>query len=662
MARPPASLLKDTHPEIAAQLIDQTQLDNLGTGSAKKLQWRCPDHPDHIWTAAVYNRTNAKSGGTGCPYCDGKKVLAGFNDVATTHPDVAALFVDQSMTTQVAAQSSKKFEFRCKQGHIWTAPLSRLTNQGSRCPYCSGRKSIVGENDLATTHPDIAAQLVDPSLATQLKAGSNKKVAWQCPNNPHHTWSAQVHHRVHKRTNCPYCAGRTITPSVNDLATTHPGLAAQMVRPEEATTTSKGSNDPFEWQCQNNPDHTWLATPTNRVKGAGCPICVNKQIRPGDNDLATTHPELAARLYDPTDALTVSAGTGIKLRWRCDVDPDHVWLTEPARLLSPNPPGCSQCYRHRRSAPEQDIVEFLYQIDPNMVIITSDTTILDNRRELDIVLPEHALAIEFNGVWWHCENNLRDKHYHRNKTLDAADAGYRLIHVWEDDWSDNRELVLRHIAHHIGMTSPVLCDIIDNLDPKAVSHAPARTLDLTTDISGAQARAFWQANHLQGPVGCNRYFGLVDADGDIRALLGIGAKNHGSRAKTTPGIWDVQRYATCGVVAGGFTRLLHFAERTLANEGTPVTCWTSYSNDDSSQGGMYRAAGFSANHHQPPAYFYVGNLTTWRRAHRSNWMRHRFEQDPDLIYEPGWTERQAAQANGLHRIYDAGKTRWIKQL
>lgn len=77
---------------------------------------------------------------------------------------------------------------------------------------------------------------------------------------------------------------------------------------------------------------------------------------------------------------------------------------------------------------------------------------------------------------------------------------------------------------------------------------------------------------------------------------------------------------------------------------------------------MYRAAGFSANHHQPPAYFYVGNLTKWRRAHRSNWMRHRFEQDPDLIYEPGWTEHQAAQANGLHRIYDAGKTRWIKQL
>ena len=660
MARPPASLLKDTHPDIAAQLVDQSQLEGLGTGSAKKLQWQCPDYSDHIWTATVYNRTNAKSGSTGCPYCDGKKVLAGFNDVATTHPDVAALFADQSLTTHITAQSNKKLEFRCDQGHTWTAPVSRLTSQKSRCPYCSGRRPIVGENDLATTHPEIAAELVDPSLATQLKAGSNKKVEWQCQKDPTHRWSVQVQQRVARKTSCPYCSGRRITTGVNDLATTHPALAAQMVRPDEALTTSKGSVEKFEWQCQNNPDHTWFATPTNRVKGVGCPICVNKTIRVGDNDLATTHPELAARLYDPADAHTVSAGTGTKLRWRCDINSDHVWLAEPSRLLSPNPTGCSQCYRNRRSAPENEIIAFLYQIDPDMLVITSDTTILSDRRELDIVLPEHALAIEFNGVWWHCEDNLRDKHYHRNKTLDAHDAGYRLIHVWEDDWTDNRALVMRSIAHHIGATTPALCDIIPGLDPKAVSHAPARTLNLTTEISGAQAREFWQHNHLQGPVGCNRYFGLVDDDGDIRALLGIGAKNHGSRAKTVPGIWDVQRYATCGVVPGGFTRLLRFAERTLDDEGTPVTCWTSYSNDDSSNGGMYRAAGFTANHHQPPAYSYVGNLTSWRRSHRSNWMRHRFERDADLLYEPGWTEHQAAQANSLHRIYDAGKTRWIK--
>lgn len=120
------------------------------------------------------NRTNAKNP-TGCSVCNGKTVIPGINDVATTHPDVAALMVDQSLCTQLTGSSNKRVELWCgnpTHDH-WVAPLSNVARQGTRCPQCSGRRPIVGQNDLATTHPTLAMQLVDQSLAITLKAGSN---------------------------------------------------------------------------------------------------------------------------------------------------------------------------------------------------------------------------------------------------------------------------------------------------------------------------------------------------------------------------------------------------------------------------------------------------------------------------------------------------------
>ena len=34
----------------------------------------------------------AAAEGLGCPYCLGRKVLAGYNDLATTHPGIAAMW------------------------------------------------------------------------------------------------------------------------------------------------------------------------------------------------------------------------------------------------------------------------------------------------------------------------------------------------------------------------------------------------------------------------------------------------------------------------------------------------------------------------------------------------------------------------------------------
>ena len=107
--------------------------------SKRRVWWICP--LGHTYAAAVGARTGQ---GSGCPYCAGKKVLAGFNDLATTQPCIAAQWhptLNGALTPQmVTAGSHKRAWWTCAEGHIWKAVIySRAGPQRRGCPVCAGR-------------------------------------------------------------------------------------------------------------------------------------------------------------------------------------------------------------------------------------------------------------------------------------------------------------------------------------------------------------------------------------------------------------------------------------------------------------------------------------------------------------------------------------------
>ena len=108
----------------------------VSIGSHKKVIWRC--EKGHEWEAAVKSRTINK---TGCPYCSHNKVLAGFNDLATLLPDIAAEWSDRNyllLPTQVTVFANRKVWWKCKDcGKEWNTLISTRSS-GSKCPYCSG--------------------------------------------------------------------------------------------------------------------------------------------------------------------------------------------------------------------------------------------------------------------------------------------------------------------------------------------------------------------------------------------------------------------------------------------------------------------------------------------------------------------------------------------
>jgi hypothetical protein len=263
--------LATTHPAVARQaLFDAT---TVTASSHKKLLWRCDRN--HEWQAVVSSRTR----GSGCPFCSNRNVLAGFNDLQTTHPDIAC--EAKFDPTSVVGGSGQKLLWKCAaHGHEWRAsPNDRTSGIGTGCPVCSSQRVLAGFNDLQTTHPDIAGEAnFDP---TSLTAGSDKKMPWKCTAHGHE-WKAAVADRTGgNKLGCPVCSNQRVLAGFNDLQTTHPELAKEAQF--DPTTLTAGTNKKMPWKCTAY-GHRWEATVGNRagMNNSGCPVCAVAGFNPGD--------------------------------------------------------------------------------------------------------------------------------------------------------------------------------------------------------------------------------------------------------------------------------------------------------------------------------------------------------------------------------------------
>jgi len=319
--------LQSQLPDIAQQ-ADGWDPSKVHFGSNKKMPWI--DQYGHTWEAPVY----ARRGGGGCPVCVNRKLLRGFNDVATTHPDIAAQ-ADGWDPTTVITGTAQVFMWVCTQGHHWEAKVSnRIT--GSGCHICAGTVVQAGTNDLATLFPEVAAQ-ADGWDPTSVTAHSRKSLKWRCDLG--HSWTSDVSHRV-DGSGCPSCTNRRLEKGFNDLATTHPELAAE-ADGWDPSCVLFGSAKVMKWIC--SLGHSWEVSVSERTKkNSGCPYCYGRYTWPGFNDLATTHPELAAEAdgWDPTK---VSFGSSKKLNWKCIEG--HSWTAtvgSRTRLDASNCPSCAK--------------------------------------------------------------------------------------------------------------------------------------------------------------------------------------------------------------------------------------------------------------------------------------------------------------------------------
>lgn len=294
--------LSISHPDLAAQ-AEGWDPATLSEGNSESRDWVCA--AGHTWKTSIYNRIHSN---TGCPVCNGKKLLPGFNDLATKFPEIAKEAFDWD-PTQILSGSNQVRNWRCQEGHSYSCRINHRTLRNLGCPICSNHQVLTGYNDLATTHPELADELQDIDPTQTINAGA-KPVNWKCKLG--HSYRMRIPDRKNG-DGCPYCSNRKLLVGFNDLSTTHPEIAAEADGWDPRTLVA-GSNSARKWRCQLG--HTWSTQPNARLSGRNCPYCSNKKIWPGFNDLKSTHPELANRAigWNPE---TISAGNDRLRTWLC---------------------------------------------------------------------------------------------------------------------------------------------------------------------------------------------------------------------------------------------------------------------------------------------------------------------------------------------------------
>ena len=181
---------------------------------------------------------------------------------------------------KVALQSHKSYHWICPKGHKYELPVAKRTTRGDGCPYCSGKKPIVGKNDFKTLYPEVAAEWdydLNDSRPEQYLPYSNFKVSWICKQG--HPFRCRIIDRTKKGIVCPVCYGRYPICGKTDLATVFPELAQEWSKKNrrlKPTDVTAHSNITVWWHCS-VCGHEWRAMVKNRSYGRGCPACNKKR-------------------------------------------------------------------------------------------------------------------------------------------------------------------------------------------------------------------------------------------------------------------------------------------------------------------------------------------------------------------------------------------------
>lgn len=618
-----------TNPELIP--LWDTELNTAGMhtvskGSTKKAWWKCEQ--GHQWEANISSIVR----GTRCPYCSGRKAISGVNDIATLHPHLIAEWHPDNTVNlnQLRPGSHEKLKWTCTQGHTWTAKARDRVN-GSGCHVCKGKAVQQGYNDLSTTHPQVAL-LWDYNnntiLPTEISAGSEKQISFLCANG--HQWVRSLRQQAETASGCSYCAGRKTVLGENDLATTHPEIASQWHPELNADLTpamvTAGMDKKVWWKA--NCGHEWDSFIHSRTRQKqGCPYCSGSRVLVGYNDLATLKPELAAEWHPELNGTLPSMytrGSNYRAWWQCKNG--HEWFAKIAdrSVIGSGCPTCSSSLSV--SADEQELCDFIRS--HGFIVEQSNKKILKGM-ELDLLISEKNLAIEYNGLYWHSEKMGKDKTYHYNKWLNSKKAGIQLIQIWEDEWKSNKEQIKSMVLHKLGVSNQ--------------SRIYARKTKVKP-VSLEQTKVFLDKNHIQGFASGSYYYGLFLED-ELHAVIVLKKEKNNSL--------NIIRYATNASVIGGFSKLLTYIETELKPDS-----FVTFSDHCVSDGKLYENNGFIAESEIAPDYRYIVGM---KRQHKFSFRLKKFKDNPNLKWEEGLTERELAKLNGLDRIWDAGKTKWVKQ-
>ena len=294
---------------------------------------------------------------------------------------------------------------------------------------------------------------------------------------------------------------------------------------------------------------------------------------------------------------------------------------------------CRHCENFNgTSKTEKDIVEFIRTIAPDENIVENDRIVL-NPKELDIYIPGRKLAFEYDGLYWHCDED-GDVKKHLRKTLDCEAKGIHLVHLFENEWLDKQDIVKSRIRNLFGLYDKTIY---------------ARTCQVKEVPSRESLEFQWQ-NHIQGGVNSKVNIGLYYED-ELVSLMTFSKPRFSKKYE-----WELVRF--CNKlnhhIPGAASRLLKHFERT--HHPKSIVSYADRRWSMKSESTLYNKLGFSLVSESSPNYWYVKDGELFNRI---QFQKHKLSGLLDK-FDESKSEWQNMQDNGYDRIFDCGNLVFVK--
>ena len=275
--------------------------------------------------------------------------------------------------------------------------------------------------------------------------------------------------------------------------------------------------------------------------------------------------------------------------------------------------ACSHC-RPRESKALIEIFEFVESLGASARL--SDRKLI-SPKEVDVIIPDKNLAIEFNGLFWHSEK-YTPKNYHADKTTMCEQVGYQLIHIFGDEWKNKQDIVKSMLSHRLGCTK---------------RRVGARQCDIRS-VNSFDRKAFFNENHIDGDTAAFHAIGLYRGN-ELLVCLSLRRPFHKKwQDRLEIGRFAQKRHTS---VSGALSRLLSAAKKIARDKKKKGLL--SYVDTRYGDGHGYLAAGFEQ--------VSKTNGTFWWTDSYQRFNRFKFRADRAR----GMTERQVAQEAGVTKIY-----------
>jgi len=288
-------------------------------------------------------------------------------------------------------------------------------------------------------------------------------------------------------------------------------------------------------------------------------------------------------------------------------------------------PRCPTCFTSK-SQFETEVGLFVQSIY-NQQIVFNDRAVLGGK-ELDILLPMANIAIECNGLFWHSEHNGKSKYYHARKSEDCLSAGIRLIHIFEDEWMLQKNIVQSFLSSLL-ISQPVI------MARKTVAK----------EISSREAITFLNNHHFQGADNSSIKVGLF-VDDKLLSVLTVG-KDRFSRSKSS----EIYRFCSIVGVTGGLSKMLKFIHRNHS-----ISSFVTYCDLSKFDGQVYLKNGFSLIKKCEPSYQYFSRKRYFRQ-HRFNFRKSQLHKKLEH-FDPLLSGHANITNHDYFRIWDCGNLKF----